>query len=95
MNSNTDISNNNVDITVDSSNNEPPKHHGITDSQDIDIDISLNSNSTGTNDSIYNNTIKDYAFKSDIENGLNDMPFSLKVRTSNLASSTVKYTSYP
>ena len=68
MNSNTDISNNNVDITVDSSNNQPPKHHGITDSQDIDIDISLNSNSTGTNDSIYNNTIKDYAFKSDIEN---------------------------
>ena len=74
--------NSNTDI---SNNNGPPEHQGITDLHDIDI--SLNSNSTGT--------IKNYAVKSDIENGLDNIPYSLKARTSNLACSTVKYASYP
>ena len=89
MNSNTDLS----------SNNGPPEHQGITDLHDIDIsiDISLNSNSnsTGANYSIYNETIKNYAVQTDIENGLDNIPYSLKARTSNLACSTVKYASYP
>lgn len=91
MNPTNDISSNVVDIIIDSSNNEPLIQDTPAELEDIAIDISLSNHSTTSDVPPQDSKSKKYAFKSDIENGLNDMPYSLKVRTSNLANSAMMY----
>lgn len=75
--------------TSDISNNTPPTDEPTTDIQDIDVSLNVNNN----NDTI-DNTINNYPFKSDIENGLNGDSYSTKLRTPYLASSPMKYNRY-
>ena len=75
--------------TSDISNNTPPTDEPTTDIQDIDVSLNVNNN----NDTI-DNTINNYPFKSDIENGLNGDSYSTKLRTPYLASSPMKYSRY-
>ena len=75
--------------TSDISNNTPPTDEPTTDIQDIDVSLNVNNN----NDTI-DNTINNYPFKSDIENGLNGDSYSIKLRTPYLASSPMKYNRY-
>ena len=84
MNPPNDISSNFVDIIIDSSNNETLIQNTTLKPEDNAIDI-LFTNPPQESES------KKYAFKSDIENGLNDMPYSLKIQTPNLANSTMMY----
>ena len=84
MNPPNDISSNFVDIIIDSSNNETLIQNTTLKPEDNAIDI-LFTNPQQDSES------KKYAFKSDIENGLNDMPYSLKIQTPNLANSTMMY----